>query len=1152
MNNVKYLLTLVLCFCFTVALAQRRISGHVWNKTDGPVIMANVVEIDKDNRNVSATQTDASGNFSMTIKNPANHLQISYIGYATKKVPIGGTTVFRIEMVSRTAIKEVVVVGTRRIKSNGFSIPEREISVAQQSLNMDEMEGLSFETAGEALQGQIAGLDIVANSGNLGAGTSMRLRGVSSINGNQEPLIVVDGYILEDYNSDELDLNDMENEEQFATLLQVNPDDIQSISVLKDAAATAIWGSRGANGVIEIKTRRGKRGKTKVNFSYRFSGSWQPEGMKMLDGDGYTMMLKEAYFNPKQSDLASGIVELMYRPDYTNYYGNFNKNTDWIDEVTQFGQTHNYGLSIEGGGEKALFRVSGSYDHETGTIIEQSLDRFTSRLALDYNVSDRIKFSSNFALTYTKNNKNWETDDNGYALSILSRAYKAMPNMTVYRQEYDATTQTYRQTGDYFQMFPAADAAGLVTPTSGRSSYYLSDMVSNGNPVAYANLAWVKQSTYTITPQFQIEYKLLGKGEEETQLNYTGEVYMNSYTETNNTYKPGALTSSTWQGKINKTSNKEYKSLDFQTRHSLIFTPWLGSFDHSLQVLARFEMGTSSSSTQYLESTGVVGGITDPNVEAYLNGLSTSTGKGHTMSGIGSLHYAYKSKYVFDFTLRADGSTKFGSGNKWGFFPGISGRWNISDEAFFRPLKEKFISMLAVRGGWGVGGNASFDEGLMYNKYSSIGSYLSTDAIAPNNLRLTLIKWEKTRSWNVGFNLGLFQDLVSFDLNIYDRRTSDLLMRDVGIPSSTGFSSLNWSNVGSLRNNGWELYVNTRRLFNVGKFSMVVRFNLAQNINRITDMDATVLSSMNGDFDYKNENYMSRVQIGNALGGIYGFRYKGVYRYDYDHSGYFQDQSKNEMYGSLADWQADPNLAPPTAAIAEAVGQIATTPVARDADGNIIYDQNGDPKHMVYNYGGIGYEFQGGDVIYEDINHDGQIDELDIVYLGSSNPKINGGFGFDFNYGNCPLKTNFNFLVGNKIVNRARMYAEDMRTNKNQSSAVNWRWRKNGDITEIPRAMNTSAADSKTYNALASDRYVEKGDFVRLQYLQLSYRFETAKLKRFGINSLRLSASGNNLWFWTRYHGVDPEHSQSGYSPCIDDSQTPRSRSFTVSLNIGF
>ena len=201
---------------------------------------------------------------------------------------------------------------------------------------------------------------------------------------------------------------------------------------------------------------------------------------------------------------------------------------------------------------------------------------------------------------------------------------------------------------------------------------------------------------------------------------------------------------------------------------------------------------------------------------------------------------------------------------------------------------------------------------------------------------------------------------------------------------------------------------------------------------------------------------------------------------------------------------------------------------------------------MYYRYGTKNYKFTGGDAIYEDINNDGQINELDIVYLGSSNPKFTGGFGLDFFYDRWTFKVSFNFRVGNKIVNKARMQAEDMRTNKNQSTAVNWRWRKNGDITEIPRAMNSNAGES--WNSLASDRYVEKGDYIRCQYLQIKYDFNPAKLKKYGLSGLSLSGSGNNLFFLTKYLGVDPEHSQSGYGPCIDSSQTPVSRSFTLSL----
>ena len=709
MNYIKYLLTLALCCTFTMVMAQKRISGHVWSELDGPVIMANVVELDKTNRVVSATQTDASGNFTLSIKNKANTLQVSYIGYATTKMPIGETTSFKIELKDNSMMSEAQVVGKRKIKTNGLAIPEREISVAQQSLNMDEMAGLSFETAGEALQGEIAGLDIVANSGNLGAGTSMRLRGVTSINGSSEPLIVVDGFVLEDYNSQDFDPNNMD-EEKFATLLQINPQDIQSINVLKDASATAIWGSRGSNGVIEIKTRRGSRGKTKVNFSYQFKGSWQPDGMKMLDGDGYTMMLKEAYFNPKQSDVASGIVEISYLQSHPAYYANYNKNTDWIDEVTQFGQTHDYNVNISGGGEKATFRVSASYNHATGTIIKQELDRFTTRMALDYWVSDRIKFSSNFSLSYTNNLQNY----NG----ILSAAYNAMPNMAVYRNEYDKKSQTYYQTGDYYIMPPAAGSPGLVDNGSNLTSYYLSDMVSNGNPVATANESWSRTSTYTITPSFSLEYKLLGKDDESTQLDYTGEVHMNANTQTTNSFYPHTLTSEKWSAGVDRTSNSDSKNFSFTTRHSLVFKPFFYNDNHSFQLMVRGEMGSNQSTSQSLSSTGISGGITDPTVPGYLTGASSGTWTGHSMSGIASMHYSYGSKYSLSATLRADGSTKFGSGNKWGYFPGLSARWNISDERFFEPLR-KVVNMLSLRPGWGIVGNASFAEGLIYNKYAA-------------------------------------------------------------------------------------------------------------------------------------------------------------------------------------------------------------------------------------------------------------------------------------------------------------------------------------------------------------------------------------------------------------------------------------------------
>ena len=381
MSNKKLLLTACLCAASLTMMAQsKRISGTV-SDAMGPVMMANITEIDANNRIVSAAQTDFNGNFSMEVKSPKNKLRISFVGDKTKTITVGDKEVFDIVLESDShTIQEVVVKGTR-MGSGGLFIPKREVSVAQQTFDMSSVEGMAFTSADEALQGEIAGLDIVSNSGNLGSGTTMRLRGVTTINGDAQPLIVVDDRIFD--NPDETFDFSNANEEQYASLLSVNVEDIASIQVLKDAAATAVWGSKGSNGVIQITTKRGARGKTRVNFSYKFTGTWQPDGYKLLNGDDYTMLMKEEFYNPKQASSATtNIAELNYDQSWSEYE-NWNNNTDWVKAVKQFGQMHSYNVNLTGGGQKAQFRISAGYDHQTGSIIKQTLDRFSTRLVLD-------------------------------------------------------------------------------------------------------------------------------------------------------------------------------------------------------------------------------------------------------------------------------------------------------------------------------------------------------------------------------------------------------------------------------------------------------------------------------------------------------------------------------------------------------------------------------------------------------------------------------------------------------------------------------------------------------------------------------------------------------------------------------------------------
>ena len=1075
------------------ALAQQAgdiITGTV-SDDFGPVMMANVVELDASNRIVASTQTDINGNFSFKIKNPKDKLRISYVGLKTQTLPINQME-YDIKMVDQNQLVDVVVVAKRRAQGSGLSIPVDEISTARQSIDMSEFDGLALTTVDEALQGRIAGLDIVANSGNLGSGTSMRLRGVSSINGSSEPLIVVDGNVWET-NTNDFDFSSA-NEEKFAQLLNVNPDDIESISVLKDAAATAIWGSQGSNGVIEIKTKRGTRGKTRVNYSYRLTATYQPSGYNMLNGDEYTMLLKEEYFNPSLSDASSNIPELNYNPSFPEYEM-YNNNTDWQKEVKKMGWRQNHYLALTGGGEKAHFRIGAGYDHETGSIIKQQLDRFTSRVNLDYFVSDRIKIETNISLTYTRNQKN-----NGDLLAI---AYVRMPNLSVYEQDKQG-----RDLGEYYSMLPTV-------------SSQLRDQLNDKNPVALAHEAKNHETSYNIEPEFKLRYNLLGLEEDKTQLNYEGKMVFNIFNRYEDQFMPLSLSTRGWNDTDGKQSNRttanSSKSLGVTTTHTLTFTPSFRNKDHQLTMLLRGQLTSGESTSQSTSSWALPSGsIQSAAAEGIIDGMSTGSGQWRSIYFTYSAHYAYKGRYMADFSVRRDGSTKFGADQRWGNFPAFSFRWNIHKEPWFAKALP-FVSMFSVRPGWGIVGKQPGAEYLYFSKYRNGSGYLNQGSIYPQNIQLKNLKWEQKETYNLGTDFGFFKDRITGNVEYYWQYTTDLLMANRGIPTSSGYTSLAWQNVGDMKNIGWEFNLNGNRIIRAGKFSADFNITFANNKNQITAMEETCLASLNNEFDRNNGSYLTRVELNRSMGSIYGFRYKGVYQYS--------DYSAEEI----------PGVSGPNA------------PVARDKDGIVVLDENEMTKPMMFCAGSVNYEFRGGDAIYDDINHDGQINELDIVYLGSSLPKFTGGFGFKLNFGRLTWNNQFNFRYGNKIINQARMRAENMYSNNNQSRAVNWRWRVEGDMTEIPRALYQYG-----YNWLGSDRFVENGSFIRLNYSQLSYSLDPKLIKRWGFQQLSFYVSANNLFCLTKYSGADPEVGYGSMGIVYDGAKTPRAKSFTAGITIMF
>ena len=1106
MRILKSIIMILALMVTMTAGAQTPITSVHGSVSDdmGPLMGATVCEIDGNGRIIESTITDLNGNFTMRVRNPKDRIRFSYVGMKTVTQAINKTT-FKIMMQSATQLKEVTIKSQKRVTGNGLPIPQREVANATQTFSMKEVEGMAFTTVDEALQGRIAGLDIISNSGDLGSGSTMRLRGASTLSTltDSNPLIVVDGNVRSvDLSS--FDMNTANNE-RFAELLNINPEDISDIRVLKDAAATAIYGSQGGNGVIELTTKRGARGKPRLQYTLKLTGTYQPKGYDLLSGDDYTMLLKESYFNPEQSDAAANIPELNYDPSFSEYE-QYNNNTDWRDAVTQWGLRQNHYVTVSGGGEKALFRIGAGYDHETGTMIEQKLQRFSTRVALDYNVSERIRVSTNFALTYTKNDQNSD--------GLLDIARRKMPNMSIYEQD----PVTGEDTDKYYTMLQSA---------SREFDKNQKDMV---NPVASAHLAKNKTTSYDMTPELIIQYQLLGMDADSWQLNWRGTVYMNIANRYTNKYYPQELKTVSWEQGVNTTNDNSSKSVSFKTMHTLTLIPAFKNKDHSFMALARFELNSGSSTSQSEDKSGAPTGIETTQGGGRITGLSSNYSQNRSMYYTLSAHYAYKGRYIIDGSLRADGTTKFGPNNRWGFFPSLSLKWIISDEPWMEPTK-KWLSMFAIRPSWGRTGQQPGQDYLYTSKYGSTGRYLDMQAMKPNNIRLTDMKWEIHESWNGGIDLGFFNDRLTLTIEGYSQTTTDMLMSNFRIPSNAGFANLPYSNNGKMRNTGWEFHINTNRIITIGKkFWVDMNANFGNNRNELLELDENLLDNLNTNYTFENNKTLQRVQLHNPLGAIYGFRYKGVYTHNYST---FKNMTPEQRAQFLAEGK--------------------TAPVAMNANGDVIVDGKGDPVRMMFNYTndatGRNYRFNGGDAIYEDINNDGQINALDIVYLGSSLPKLTGGFGFNFTYGDWRLSTQFTYRFGNKIINQARLNAEAMIGNDNQSQAVNYRWRKEGDVTTIPRAMY---GNNSNYNTLISDRFVEDGSYLRMGYAQLNYNIRRKYAQALGVNRISLYVSANNPFVITKYSGVDPDISSGGYSPAIDGNQTPRSRSYTLGITVEF
>jgi TonB-linked SusC/RagA family outer membrane protein len=1091
MKHIQLIVCFLAFFCLglhqasgqNAGTADNLVRGRILEKgTNKPVGEVSVAEIDADNRVIKSTKSDIEGNFVIKISNPRHRLTFSHIGYKSATLPINNRSTVNLQMEeNQGSMGEVVITAARTVDNGMMSVKEQNNTLATSKISARELEEMQAASIDQALQGRLAGVDITATSGDPGAAMNIRIRGVSSISSTGNPLIVVDGMPYEteipsDFNFGAAD------EQGYAQLLNISPADIRDITVLKDAAATSAWGSRAANGVLLITTKRGTQGKPAINYTFKGSMSFLPKPIPMLNGDQYSTLIPEAFMNRLGTTLNSQTIrEFNYDPNDPYWYYNYSNNTNWVDAISRQGHIQDHNVSMNGGGEKARYFASVGFFNQKGTTIGTDLNRINTRINLDYNISEKIKIFTSLAYTHTDQNRNYMSTNDG---AIRGVAYIKMPNMSVF--EYD---ELGNLTPNYFS--PVSNVQGTY------SRIY--------NPVAMASQAKYGIIGERIVPRFQMNYDIIRR-----VLKASFDVQFDINNTKNNSFLPQVATGRpSTETVVNRAYEGDIDVYNVTTKTSLAYTPTIKNENHS--VSAYFNLFTNDFSTVNQEimtsntassllNTPVVGSRTQNEELRVVSGTSQTRSIGAVL---GASYNLMKDRYIFNATLRGDGNSRFGPNYRYGLFPSVSFRWRLSDEKFMRGIK--WLEDLSFRASYGESGEAPRYDYSFFNRYSTYSwSYLGQTGVFPSTMELTNLKWQTIKGTNVGANVSLWQGRVRFDFDVYRNRTVDLFFNGLQIASYTGYNSVNM-NVGTLDNQGWELAVFTTP-YKRKNWTVDFNFNLAANENIIREISEFYPSSK-GDVTIRGE-YLRLLQVNNPFGSFYGYKYKGVYK----------DKAST---------------------------------VATGAGGKPIIGPNGQVVYMRFNYPNVDYIFQPGDAMYEDINNDGNINHMDVVYLGNSNPKLIGGFGPSISFKNkLKISTFFSFRYDFDIVNGTKMNTTAMYNFDNQSTAVLRRWRKEGDETDIPRALIGGG-----YNWLGSDRYVEDASFLRFRTITARYTFDQGLLKRLKMRNLSAYVTAENLFTWTNYTGQDPEVSASGSDPfrmAYDYSMTPPSRTFTLGIALGF
>lgn len=991
------------------------ISGTVTAADSGePLIGANILV----QNTAIGTTTEIDGTYSLEIPNPNAVLEVTYVGYQLQIVNVAGRTTIDIAMEPDAGLLEEVVVigyGTQR---------KGDLTGSVATVEGSELSKIPTASLQQALQGKVPGVQVVTTSGRPGEGAIVRIRGVGTLN-NADPLYVIDGVIM----PENVDINSL-----------VSPNDIENLSVLKDASAAAIYGARGANGVILITTKKGTTGdRSIVSFSTYQASQEIVKTIPLANAREYAILANQVVIN----EIGANAPLPFPDPDALG------EGTDWQKEVYQTAPIQNYNLSLSGGSDRVNYTISGDYFDQEGIVPGSLYERLTVRANSDYKVKTFLKIGHNLAFIHTNEN---------LAPDVVGNTYRADPTVIGYNEETGAYGNTATRSS-------VGNSLGQLK--------YQNDNKRRGNRLLgtlYADVNFLKN--FTFRSSFGVTL----------------------FWEQAQAFTPRFFVSEQQQAEINNISLSEYESRNWLWENTLSYNKEWTNIRLNL-------VGGITAQDNYWELLSA-SAQDFPYESESLRFFPLAALDGRTITNSASsssiLSYLFRAnttifeKYLLTASIRADGSSRFGKNNRFGYFPSFALGWRITEEAFMD--NQQLFSNLKLRAGWGQTGNDRIGD---YTSKALIAQQLfavfgTSESLLNGGSLLELsnpdLRWESTTQANIGFELGFFKNKLSAEIDYYNRTTNDILWA-VPIPGSVGLENPPVINAAKVRNQGLDLLLSWQDRKTIGYRVTLTGSTINNEVLQLSD----------GSEEYRSGGLGFGGELGNitraglSIGSFYGFESDGII------------QSQQEL---------------------DALNQSARE---RTGNPNAFY-RSADTKP--------------GDIKFRDINGDGIITGDDRTILGSPIPDVVFGLNLGVDFKGIELSVDFAGQAGNEIINSKKMAR--FNTPNFETSYLDF-WTPENPNTSEPRVTNSGD------NYLLTPRFIEDGSFIALRNVQLGYTLPTDLTKKFYLSNLRIYVSGSNLVYWTKYTGYTPEIVNSNpFESGIDRGTYPISRVYTVGLNASF